>query len=161
MELTKHVTLNIKLKLDDYYHARYSHNYSFGYLNKTKYMFFEYLKMQLNDYWLILVKNLKFMENTFVFCVTVYDETNMFEISNKNIDKFRERLNEYFYVDYPDNYNIDMLRKMARFKKIKKWYKMKRSVIVKQLERPKDKLYYVPEGDRLMNHIQISGEINT
>lgn len=109
------------------------------YLRSTMYM--------LNKYWLVFIKDLEFMEQMFLLSIDMYRVSNLVGLpveSIKKMNDLKEGLNEYFYVDYPDKYDVPALRRMACFKQIPKWYKMKRSVLIRMLRRPGDKLFYVP-----------------
>ena len=109
------------------------------YLRSTIYM--------LNNDGLVFIKDLELMEQMFLLSIDMYRVSNLLGLPVESITKMkvlRERLNEYFYVDYPDKYDVPMLRQMACFKQIPKWYKMKRSVLIRMLRRPNDKSFYVP-----------------
>lgn len=135
-EFVREMTWNLQ------YHLKYG-NLTFAveeiYIPSTFHM--------LNKYWLVFIKDLEFMERMFVLAVDMYRLSNLLGLSVESMNDMnilRERLNEYFYADYPDKYDVPMLRAMARFKHIPKWYKMKRSVLIRKLWRPEDKLFHVP-----------------
>ena len=75
--------------------------------------------------------------------------TNVNQNMNKNllikIEGIKSRIIPYLYVEYPDRYNIETLKKMAKFKKIKGYYKMKRSKLIQALTRPSNESYFISE----------------
>ena len=101
----------------------------------------------INKYWLVLIKDFAFMESMFLLSLDMFLCADLCRVPYKDRDdmvNLRDNLNEYFYVDNPDKYDVDMLRKFAKFKNVKKNYKMKRSLLIRNLRRDPEKLYYVP-----------------
>ena len=113
-----------------------------------------------NNYWLLFVNDLDIMEKMFLFVSRISEmienQDHIFFNTNVSQDDkdlyFRlqnifDILDNYMYVEYPDRYINIELHRMAKFKKIKKQYKMKRYYLIKALKRPNDESYYISSNE--------------
>ena len=111
------------------------------------------------QYWVALVNDFEMMETIFLFIAHI---ENLLE-NVKWIWRFYPRykdvperndmylrlqdifdiLDTYMYVDYPSKYNVDQLRSMAKFKKVKKYSTLNRAKLINALKRPKNEVYYL------------------
>lgn len=116
-------------------------------------IFFDFIDRTVKEYWVVLIKDLEIMEKLFSYIVS-YNAifmtfTEMIFMTNTDrslltkIEGIKSRTLSYLYVEYPEKYNMETLKKMAKFKKIKGYYKMKRIELIKALERPTDELYFI------------------
>lgn len=112
-----------------------------------------------NNYWLLFIYDLQFMEKFFLFISSLNHITEKYKdgiFFNPHIPNLSERkqqyhrlqhifdiLDNYFYVEYPDLYTRQDLLIMAQFKKIKKRHTMKRRLLINALQRPQNEIYYI------------------
>lgn len=115
------------------------------------------------NYWVLFVYDLKIMADMFLFVSRInqiieYHKDKLFfypSVPNDHKDlyfrlqKIFDSIDSYLYVDYPDRFLNVELHRMARFKKIKNQYKMKRSSLIKAMQRPFDEVYYFQYDNRL------------
>ena len=116
-----------------------------------------------NNYWILFVYDLKIMEDMFLFVSRInqmmeYHKEKLFFYPNVpndqkdlyfKLQKIFDNIDTYLYVDYPDRFLNVELHRMARFKKIKNQYKMRRTSLIKEMQRPFDEVYYFQYDDHL------------
>ena len=106
------------------------------------------------NYWLLLVYDLKIMEDLFYYLsgleTHIYYYNSILKVINSNefnnlikrTKNIFDILDDYLYVEYPYKYSNNELRLMAKFKKINKIYRMKKKELINCLKRPEDERYY-------------------
>lgn len=106
-----------------------------------------YMRRILNDYWLMFVKDLEFMERMFCFTTVVFGNIpcNLSDTEKEGLNVIRNELLKYFYIEYPDNYDAEMLHLLARYKHGRSVKKFKRSRLIKLLTRPEGQVYHIPD----------------
>ena len=165
---------DIKIKIQLYYPFAIEYNYynillihtrdnpitiyNYQYYVST---FYDFIEIILETYWVVLIKDLNKMEHIFesliyynnMFNIYTYRlqgyhiDINIEQIKLKNkIDKINKQIIKYLYVENPDKYNVNELKSMAKFKKIKKYYRLRRSHLVKKLSRPENEIYYLEDN---------------
>lgn len=172
--INKDLLIPAKNMYDDFYEKtlrhyisnkyRYSMNFTRQLRNflKMLYEFESFIEPFINkNYWVLFIYDLNIMENMFLFISRldeIIEDNPLFFRTNNSQDNrdlyYRlqhifDIMDDYMYVEYPDRYLNIELRRMARFKKIKKQYKMKRSLLLKALRRPVNEVYYFQYDDHL------------
>lgn len=112
-----------------------------------------FLKSFLNtSLWISLVNDFLLMENVFchlanieIFLKYLIEyKLNTINIDlNDELDDNFDRIKKYCYVEYPDFYKVEDLKLLCRFKKIKKYYSLRRLYLIKALKRPENEIYYL------------------
>ena len=124
-------------------------------------IFYDFIERIVETYWVVLIKDLNKMEHIFeslIYYNNTYDiytyrlqgyhiDINIEQKKLKNrMDKTNKKIFKYLYVENPDKYNVSELKSMAKFKKIKKYYRLRRSHLVKKLSRPENAIYYLEDN---------------
>ena len=173
--MNKDLLIPAKIMYDDFYEKTLKHYISNKYrysLNFTAqlrnfvnmlYEFERFIEPFINkNYWVLFVYDLNIMEkmflfvsridemmedhkNTLFFCTNVSQDNEGLYYRLQNIFDI---IDNYMYVEYPDRYLNIELHRMAKFKKIKQQYNMKRSRLIKALQRPRDEVYYFQSEDQ-------------
>lgn len=106
--------------------------------------------------WVMLVKDFEKMEKYFdilskiyivyeCYCTNIYLKDIIPLSIQSNIEKTRDKICNYMYIEYPNKYTVVELRKFAKFKRIKNFHKMRRSTLIRHLRRPVNESYYIEE----------------
>lgn len=113
------------------------------------------------NYWLLLLNDLNVMESMLLFVSRINylmdtHARDLFFNNGFSNTEYYERvtlyyrlhglfdsLDAYLYMEYPERYGISEMHMMARFKKIKKHWGMKKTALVRALRRPVDDVYYL------------------
>lgn len=114
-----------------------------------------------DNYWLLLLNDFDVMESMFIFVSRINylmetHKNDLFFNNGFSNTEYYERvtlyyrlhglfdsLDAYLYMEYPERYGISEVHMMARFKKIKKHWGMKKTALVRALRRPVDEVYYL------------------
>lgn len=106
----------------------------------------------VNNYWIALVNDFELMEEVFIHLVCINNWFIKLKSFNNNtfdndlyetIYIYIEKLKKYLYVENTDEYTVNHLKAMAKFKNIKLYYKMTRPKLIKVLTRPVNERYYI------------------
>lgn len=102
--------------------------------------------------WIALVNDIDLMEVMFYALAYIEKDlvclktTQVYQVFDSAIYyeavALLDNIDSFLYVEYPDKFNIHDLKSLARFKKIKKYYKKNRSQLIRALRRPSDELYF-------------------
>lgn len=105
-----------------------------------------------NNLWIALVNDFELMQNTFYHLTFLNSSYNYYkrvpffrflfeeQIYKDVLDAFDD-IKQFFFVEYPINFNVIELKQLARFKKVKKVNKKNRSQLIQSLRRPNDERY--------------------
>lgn len=100
----------------------------------------------VNDFDLMesLFVHLVFINNAFTYYNTYPNLNSVFQSTHySQMKKLCEKIQNYLYVENPKTFSNTDLKQMAKFKRIKKYYKMNRSKLLYHLKRPKHELYFL------------------
>ena len=82
------------------------------------------------------------------YCINSYGNcnNNIVPLSiQMKIENIRKKICHYLYIEFPEKYNVETLRQFAKFKKIKHFYRMRRSALIRNLRRPANESYHICE----------------
>lgn len=106
-----------------------------------------------NQLWIALVNDLELMEDMFYSIAYIEQSlkyskhTNLYDVFHTDlynkVKVYFDKINQYLYVEYPSQLNVNELKVLAAFKHIKKYYKKNRSQLIYSLKRPPNELYFL------------------
>lgn len=106
-----------------------------------------------NQLWIALVNDLELMEDVFYSIAYIEKslkysyQTNLYTVFHTDlytkVKEYFDKIDKYFYVEYPSKFNVTDLKVLANFKKVRKCYKKNRSQLIYSLKRPTNESYFL------------------